>query len=183
MKKVTTYFVSHVMTDFPKKRYGYNESCFEEGSAWSADCIDEEVIDIYLSLDDAKKKLATYSTTFTEFCSSGISYLSVDEYAIIERSYDLGSIIEAYEGRITNEEQFIEELKKDPWNFGDYEIYEESEDIWDFSKRAFTAEVRTDNNTYVKHFNNHKDAKDWLVEQEDKAVEDGILIDSQLYYY
>lgn len=182
MKKVTTYFVSEVTNEIPAKKHRFDESVYEEGASWNQDNIDEDVVGIYLSLDEARKKLANYTTTFKEFSSHGSNYLLVDEYAIVERVYDFDSIMEDYEEKIQNEDQFLNELKKDPWDFGDYEIPEESGDIYDYSKRTFTAEIRTDNNNYEKQFDNHKEASTWLEAQEEEREEEGI-IDSEIFYY
>ena len=182
MKKVTTYFVSEVTNEIQKGKHEFDESVYEEGYSWNQDNIEENVVSIYLSLDEARKKLADYTTTFKKFSSHGFTYLLIDEFAIVERVYDFDSIAEDYEGKILNEDQFLNELKKDPWDFGDYEIYEESEDIYDFSKRNFTAEIRTDKGSYERKFINHADAKDWLEAQEEEREDEGI-IDSQIFYY
>lgn len=165
MKKITTYFVSLADYEFHKNHGSYPDSMWEEGSVWNSDYLDEHVENIFTSKEDAEKELATFGNT--EMRDYG-SYFSIEEYAIIERVYDLSKIYEDYEDEITNVDEFISALKNNPFDFGEYEIYEESEDIWSFSPRKFTVEVRHEDHTEEKVFTSYKDAEDYYNEMIDK---------------
>lgn len=114
-----------------------------------------------------------------EMNAHGISFMLIEEYAIIERTYNLEQINEDYHS-ILNIDSFIAALEKNPWDFNEYEILEESESIFDYSKRKFTAEISTDNGSFEKEFSDYENAENWLEEQKDKYEDE--LIDYEISY-
>lgn len=87
MKKLHTYFLSESYSEFRTI-----EEAVKVGSAFTGS-YEENAIDIFSSLEDAKKELQDYQTEIREFSNNGIKRVSVHEYAIIERVYDIDDVL------------------------------------------------------------------------------------------
>lgn len=180
MEKITTYFVSLATYEFHKNHGEYDSSMWEEGSVWSSDYLDEEVEDIFTSLEDARKELATFGNTYMRDYRS---CFRIEEHAIKERVYDLDSVYEDFEGEITNADEFVSALKKNPWDFGEYEIMEESESIYDYSPRNFIVEATYSNGERTEtEFHKYADAKNFYEKMMDRYSDSNDIENVELSY-
>lgn len=180
MAKLTTYFVSLASYEFKHGKHGYDDSMWEEGSVWNSDYLEEEVQGIFTSLEDARKELETFGKTSMRDYGR---YFRIEEYAIVERVYDLDSVFEDYDGDFTNTEDFLSALRKSPWDFGEYEIMEESEDIYDYSPREFEVEFTIDSEKRIsKTFRTHAEAEEYQSEMWDELDKTGKVVDSEISY-
>lgn len=166
----TVYFLSEASGEFKRN----DRNAFKEGSVYELSQVEETVINIFTDLEDARKELAK-NTTYIQDTGR---YIYVEEYALIERTYNTDEAIEEVDG-ISNEDEFVNALKKNPWDFNDYE--QDYENIIDYSRRIFTAYLKLDDKKLEKEFNNYEDAKEWLDEQENKYIDDGILNDGIMF--
>lgn len=147
-KNISLYFVSCAHESFLRKDM---EEVFKEGSVFLQDQVDDTVTEVFTNLNDAKEELKNKSTTVMD---NG-RYIDKEEYALIERVYDLESVLDDND-EIHNEEEFINALKEHPNDFGDYEVIGMTYDIIDYSKL----------NKWVKVYDEddpHNDEKNYFV--------------------
>lgn len=139
-KNISLYFVSCAHNSFLRKDM---EEVFKEGSVFLQDQVDDTVTEVFTNLNDAKEDLKNKSTTVLD---NG-RYIDKEEYALIERVYDLESVLDDND-EIHNEEEFINALKEHPNDFGDYEVIGMTYDIIDYSKLNKWVKVYDEDDPY-----------------------------------
>ncbi len=155
-KNISLYFVSCAHESFLRKDM---EEVFKEGSVFLQDQVDDTVTEVFTNLNDAKEELKNKSTTVMD---NG-RYIDKEEYALIERVYDLESVLDDND-EIHNEEEFINALKEHPNDFGDYEVIGMTYDIIDYSKLNKWVKVydeddpHNDERNYFVAFEEYSDA-------------------------
>lgn len=155
-KNISLYFVSCAHESFLRKDM---EEVFKEGSVFLQDQVDDTVTEVFTNLNDAKEELKNKSTTVMD---NG-RYIDKEEYALIERVYDLESVLDDND-EIHNEEEFINALKEHPNDFGDYEVIGMTYDIIDYSKLNKWVKVydeddpNNDERNYFVAFEEYSDA-------------------------
>ncbi len=155
-KNISLYFVSCAHESFLRKDM---EEVFKEGSVFLQDQVDDTVTEVFTNLNDAKEELKNKSTTVMD---NG-RYIDKEEYALIERVYDLESVLDDND-EIHNEEEFINALKEHPNDFGDYEVIGMTYDIIDYSKLNKWVKVYDENDpnnderNYFVAFEEYSDA-------------------------
>lgn len=155
-KNISLYFVSCAHESFLRKDM---EEVFKEGSVFLQDQVDDTVTEVFTNLNDAKEELKNKSTTVMD---NG-RYIDKEEYALIERVYDLESVLDDND-EIHNEEEFINALKEHPNDFGDYEVIDMTYDIIDYSKLNKWVKVydeddpNNDERNYFVAFEEYSDA-------------------------
>lgn len=155
-KNISLYFVSCAHESFLRKDM---EEVFKEGSVFLQDQVDDTVTEVFTNLIDAKEELKNKSTTVMD---NG-RYIDKEEYALIERVYDLESVLDDND-EIHNEEEFINALKEHPNDFGDYEVIGMTYDIIDYSKLNKWVKVydeddpHNDERNYFVAFDKYSDA-------------------------
>ena len=155
-KNISLYFVSCAHESFLRKDM---EEVFKEGSVFLQDQVDDTVTEVFTNLNDAKEELKNKSTTVMD---NG-RYIDKEEYALIERVYDLESVLDDND-EIHNEEEFINTLKEHPNDFGDYEVIGMTYDIIDYSKLNKWVKVydeddpNNDERNYFVAFEEYNDA-------------------------
>lgn len=155
-KNISLYFVSCAHESFLRKDM---EEVFKEGSVFLQDQVDDTVTEVFTNLNDAKEELKNKSTTVMD---NG-RYIDKEEYALIERVYDLESVLDDND-EIHNEEEFINALKEHPNDFGDYEVIGMTYDIIDYSKLNKWVKVydeddpHNDERNYFVAFDKYSDA-------------------------
>lgn len=155
-KNISLYFVSRAHNSFLRKDM---EEVFKEGSVFLQDQVDDTVTEVFTNLNDAREELKNKSTTVID---NG-RYIDKEEYALIERVYDLESVLDDND-EIHNEEEFINALKEHPNDFGDYEVIGMTYDIIDYSKLNKWVKVydeddpHNDERNYFVAFEEYSDA-------------------------
>lgn len=155
-KNISLYFVSRAHNSFLRKDM---EEVFKEGSVFLQDQVDDTVTEVFTNLNDARKELKNKSTTVID---NG-RYIDKEEYALIERVYDLESVLDEND-EIHNEAEFINALKEHPNDFGDYEVIGMTYDIIDYSKLNKWVKVydeddpHNDERNYFVAFEEYSDA-------------------------
>lgn len=139
-KFISLYFVSSAHASFLRKDM---KEVFKEGSVFYQDQIEETATGIYKNVDDARNRLREESTTVID---NG-RYIDKEEYALIERVYDLEAVFDDND-EIHNEDEFITALKEHPNDFGDYEVIGMTYDIIDYSKLNKWVKVYDEDDPY-----------------------------------
>ena len=164
-KNISLYFVSRAHNSFLRKDM---EEVFKEGSVFLQDQVDDTVTEVFANLNDAREELKNKSTTVID---NG-RYIDKEEYALIERVYDLESVLDDND-EIHNEEEFINALKEHPNDFGDYEVIGMTYDIIDYSKLNKWVKVydeddpHNDERNYFVAFDKYSDAMRFSEDIED----------------
>lgn len=135
------YFISRVVHEF----YRFDEEAFTVGGCFNAHNHGEEVIDVYDSRRLAERRFKPYRTHMRY---SGKNVI-VEEYAVIEREYDFKEMIKDYD-ELRSKFDCIEALKKNPFDYNDYETC--YEDVIDCSPRLYTGYVEWTTCRKQKHF-------------------------------
>ena len=154
------YFISRVVHEF----YSLDEEAFTVGGCFNAHNHEEEVIDVYTSKLKAERAFKKYSTHMW-YSNKNIV---VEEYAIVEREYDFAEMRKDFDKLRTNDD-CIEALKKDPFDYYDYETC--YEDVLECSPRLYTGYVECDDMQKTKAFSSYIVACRWveLVEESRKG--------------
>lgn len=158
MSKV--YFISRVVHEFK----GLDEKAFTVGGCFQAHNHEEEVIDVYDSRGLAKRRFKPYRTHMRYVGNNVV----VEEYAVIEREYDFKAMINDYD-ELRSKFDCIEALKKNPFDYNDYETC--YEDVIECSPRLYTGYVEWDDMQKTKAFSSYIVACRWveLVEESRKG--------------
>ena len=154
------YFISNVVHEF----YRFDAEAFTVGGCFNAHNREEEVIDVYSSRRLAERRLKPYRTHM----SYNGKYILVEEYAVIEREYDFKAMINDYD-ELRSKFDCIEALKKNPFDYGEYETC--YEDVLECSPRLYTGYVEWDDMQKAKEFSSYIVACRWveLVEESRKG--------------
>lgn len=154
------YFISRVVDEF----YRFDTEAFEVGGCFNAHNREEEVIDVYTSKLKAERAFKEYRTHMW-YSNKNIV---VEEYAIVEHEYDFAEMRKDYDELHTNDD-CIEALKKNPWDYNDYELC--YEDVLECSPRLYTGYVEWDDMQKAKAFSSYIVACRWveLVEESRKG--------------
>ena len=156
------YFISRAIYEF----YRFDAEAFEVGGCFNAHEHEEQVLDVYTSKLKAERAFKKYRTHMW-YSNKNIV---VEEYAIVEREYDFKEMIKDYD-ELRSKFDCIEALKKNPWDYNDYELC--YEDVLECSPRLYTGYVRWEDNTEkAKAFSNYNVACRWveLVEKSKKDL-------------
>lgn len=154
------YFISRVVHEF----YRLDEEAFTVGGCFNAHNSEEEAIDVYTSKLKAERAFKKYRTHMW-YSNKNIV---VEEYAIVEREYDFAEMRKDFDELHTNDD-CIEALKKNPWDYNDYELC--YEDVLECSPRLYTGYVEWDDMQKAKAFSSYIVACRWveLVEESRKG--------------
>lgn len=145
------YFISRVVHEF----YRLDEEAFTVGGCFNAHNHEEEVIDVYDSRRLAERRFKPYRTHMRY---SGKNVI-VEEYAVIEREYDFKEMIKDYD-ELRSKFDCIEALKKNPFDYNDYEMC--YEDVIECSPRLYTGYVEWGDRQKAKAFSNYNVACRWV---------------------
>lgn len=168
-EKTTRYMISEVSTEiYSKNKYDDPKNYLYEGVILQEDyCLEEEVLGVYTTEEEARKAFEKYQTEIYE-CGSGIRGLRVTEYYLYERTFDLKRVLED-EAEVISEEDFDKHLKEHCFHFNEFDyssgLYNCDDDVLEISPMnivvaVFDEENIMDTEKYVL-FHNYNDAAEF----------------------
>ena len=165
-KKITRYMICEMSTEiYSKNKYDDPKDHLYEGVVLQEDdCLDEEVLGVYTTEEEARKAFKKYETEIQTVSNAGRGGYRVFEYYLYERSFDLKEAVENEE-EVNSEEDFDKQLKEDCFHFNVYDYSSDPScdgDVLQVSPMNFLVDVydeenRDDTEKYVL-FHNYKDA-------------------------
>lgn len=165
-EKITRYMICEMSTEiYSKNKYDDPKDHLYEGVVLQEDdCLEEEVLGVYTTEEEARKAFEKYETEIQTVSNAGRGGYRVLEYYLYERSFDLKEAIENEE-EVNSEEDFDKQLKEDCFHFNAYDYSSDPScdgDVLQVSPMNFLVDVydeenRDDTEKYVL-FHNYKDA-------------------------
>ena len=95
-KKITRYMICEMSTEiYSKNKYDDPKDHLYEGVVLQEDdCLDEEVLGVYTTEEEARKAFKKYETEIQTVSNAGRGGYRVFEYYLYERSFDLKEAVE-----------------------------------------------------------------------------------------
>ena len=172
-EKITRYVISEMSTEiYSKNKYDDPKNHLYEGVVLQEDdCLEEEVLGVYTTEEEARKAFEKYETEIQTVSNGGRGGYRVIEYYLYERTFNLKDAIK-HEEEVNSEEDFDKQLKEHCFHFNEFDYssdpYNCDGDVLEISPMnivvaVFDEENIMDTEKYVL-FHNYKDAAEFAEE-------------------